>query len=94
MILFHLKQTETSIHRSPTCAVLPHSLQWPSVKEAVNYGIICHLHKDPLNGCNYKGITLLNMVYKIFSTTLYMLLPFIEREIGTYQSVLERGNLQ
>lgn len=54
-----------------------------------NRGLICPLHKK---GCklkceNYRGITLLNTAYKIFSNVLFdRLLPHAEQIVGQYQA--------
>ncbi|XP_073995587.1 uncharacterized protein [Rhodnius prolixus] len=50
--------------------------------------IICPIFKkgDQLECSNYRGISLLNCAYKVFSNVLYSrLLPHAEREIGRYQ---------
>ena len=46
-------------------------------------GIICSLYKkgDPLIYSNYRGILLLNVVYKILSVIIHKtILPFVEKE--------------
>jgi sorting nexin-29 len=51
-------------------------------------GIICPLHKkdDPMQCTNYRGVTLLNTTYKIFSQICYMRLPpLAEKVICNYQ---------
>jgi hypothetical protein len=54
-------------------------------------GILCPLTKkgDQLecNTRNYRGITLLSVTYKVFSTILYTrLLPHVESKLGHYQA--------
>jgi sorting nexin-29 len=47
---------------------------------------------DPLDCPNYRGITLLNTAYKIFSNILYMkLLPYVEDLVGNYQCGFKLG---
>jgi sorting nexin-29 len=56
--------------------------------------IICPLHKrgDPLQCINYRGMTLLNTTYKVFSKILYAkLLPYAEKVLGNYKSGFQRG---
>jgi len=51
--------------------------------------IICPTHKkgDILNCANYRGITLLNTIYKVFTNTLYQRCKvYAEELIGDYQS--------
>lgn len=53
-----------------------------------NLGIICPLHKkgDQLLCSNYRGITLLNTIYKLLSNILYnRLLIYTENIVGQYQ---------
>ena len=57
-------------------------------------GIICPLHKkgDQMNCANYRGITLLNTTYKIFSKILYnRLLPYVEKVVENYQTGFRQG---
>lgn len=52
-------------------------------------GMICPLFKkgDPLVCSNYRGICLLNIAYKLLSAIIRKkLLPFVEKELGQYQS--------
>ncbi|GBL78585.1 hypothetical protein AVEN_65180-1 [Araneus ventricosus] len=63
---------------------------WESEKLPTEWevGFICPLFKkgDQLECRNYRGITLLNTAYKIFSNLLFARLqPHIERVIGNYQ---------
>ncbi|KAJ4438486.1 hypothetical protein ANN_14431 [Periplaneta americana] len=56
--------------------------------------VICPLHKkgDQMICSNYRGITLLNTTYKIFSRILHnRLLPYTERAIGNYQAGFRSG---
>ena len=51
-------------------------------------GIICPLYKkgDQMECGNYRGITLLNLGYKVFSNVLFeRLLPILQRGMGSYQ---------
>jgi sorting nexin-29 len=57
-------------------------------------GIICLLHKkgDPMQCANYRGISLLNTTYKIFSKIMYtQLLPYAEKVTGNYQCGFQHG---
>lgn len=57
-------------------------------------GLICPLHKkgSQLECANYRGITLLNVVYKIFSNILAArITPLAERIIGRYQCGFRPG---
>jgi sorting nexin-29 len=57
-------------------------------------GIICPLLKkgDPMQCANYRGITLLNTTYKVFSKIVYArLLHYAQNMIGNYQSGLSIG---
>ena len=52
-------------------------------------GIICPLLKkgDPMQCANYRGITLLNTTYKVFTKIVYArLLHYAENIISNYQS--------
>jgi sorting nexin-29 len=51
-------------------------------------GIICPIHKkgDQMVCANYRGISLLNLCYKVLSNVIFdHLLPFVESRMGTYQ---------
>lgn len=57
-------------------------------------GVICPLHKkeDQLVCGNYRGITLLNTIYKILSNVLCeRLRPYAEKCIGAYQAGFKGG---
>jgi hypothetical protein len=63
------------------------------IPEQWEEGFICRIYKkgDQLQTCNYRGITRLNMGYKIFSNILYELLqPYVEKIVGNYQWLLSR----
>lgn len=67
------------------------SLIWKQVKLPDDWyvGIIIPIHKkgDQLSCDNYRGITLLNMAYKILAYVIYnRLQPYAENIIGKYQS--------
>ena len=65
-----------------------------SMPDKWNHSIICPIHKkgDPLNCANYRGISLQNTAYKIFSTALCeRLKPFINNLIGPYQCGFRPG---
>jgi sorting nexin-29 len=69
---------------------------WQSeiLPEEWNCGIICPLHKkgDPMNCANYRGITLLNIAYKILSNILCnRLKKYAEELIGNYQTGFRSG---
>jgi len=68
-------------------------LIWKEEKKLNDWriGIICPLLKkgDPMQCANYRGITLLNTTYKVFSKIVYArLLHYSENMIGNYQSGL------
>lgn len=64
------------------------------IPEDWNVGIICPLYKkgDRFNCANYRGITLLSVVYKVLSTVLLnRIKPFAEKAIGEYQCGFRSG---
>lgn len=65
-----------------------------TIPEDWNVGIICPLYKkgDKLTCSNYRGITLLSSVYKVFSTVLLnRIKPLTEDIIGEYQCGFRGG---
>ncbi|PSN36944.1 hypothetical protein C0J52_20054, partial [Blattella germanica] len=57
-------------------------------------GIICPIFKtgDPTLCHNYRGITLLNIIYKIFSVILFKKIrPYAEKQIKVYQCGFKAG---
>jgi len=73
------------------CQKTWHEKQMPSSwKEA----IIMPLHKngDKTNCCNYRGISLLNTAYKVFSKVLLSrLIQYAEECLGEYQCGFRKG---
>jgi hypothetical protein len=58
------------------------------IPEQCEEDLTCPIHKkgDQLQPSNYRGITLLNTGYKIFSNILYEhLQPYMEKIVGNYQ---------
>jgi hypothetical protein len=65
-----------------------------SMPEDWSAGLICPIHKkgDPMECKNYRGITLLNIGYKVFSKILFeRLKPFVEDTVGQYQAGFRTG---
>jgi endonuclease/exonuclease/phosphatase family metal-dependent hydrolase len=65
-----------------------------SMPSAWNVGVICPIFKkgDRMDCRNYRGVTLLSVVYKIFSGVLRARLSkYAERMIGEYQSGFREG---
>jgi sorting nexin-29 len=57
-------------------------------------GLICPIHKkgDPLECQNYRGITLLNTMFKFFSSILYTRLkPYVEEVTGSCHCGFREG---
>lgn len=57
-------------------------------------GSICPVYEkgDKLEFCNYRGITLLNTAFKIFSTIFYKrFLKYASKVFGSYQCGFQRG---
>jgi sorting nexin-29 len=78
----HLHQFITKIWITETIPV-----EW-------NMSILCPIHKkgDITICSNYRGISLLNITYKILSNILFTRLsPFVENVIGDYQSGFRQG---
>jgi len=73
------------------CQKTWHEEQMPSSwKEAM----IIPLHKkgDKTDGCNYRGISLLNTAYKVLSKVLLSrLIPYAEECLGEYQCGFRKG---
>jgi hypothetical protein len=58
-----------------------------TIPEDWNWSIICPIHKkgDVTTCSNYRGISLLCVVYKVFSNILFnRLMPYVETTIGDY----------
>ena len=69
---------------------------WTSEKipEDWREGVICPIHKkgDRLSCSNYRGITLLNIAYKVFAKVLCNRLKHhVEEKIGVYQCGFRPG---
>jgi hypothetical protein len=57
--------------------------------------IICALHKkgDKLQCHNYRGISLLNVCYKVLTNILHrQLVPYAEESLGDYQCGFRKGH--
>jgi hypothetical protein len=65
-----------------------------TIPEESNMSMLCPMHKkDHITVCsNYKGISLLNITYKMLSNILFTRLsPYVEDVIGDYQSGFRQG---
>lgn len=57
-------------------------------------GIICTIHKkgDIWECSNYRGVTVLNTAYKVFSKILCIRIePFADKIVGSYQAGFSKG---
>jgi hypothetical protein len=84
--LFKIKQNVLDI---PLHKVIYQVWKDEVIPEQWEEGLICPIYKkgDQLQPINYRGITLLNTGYKIFSNILYeRLQTYVEKTVRNYQS--------
>lgn len=66
-----------------------------NMSEKWHTAIICPKHKkgDKLQCNNYRGISLLNVCYKVLANILHrQLVPYAEESLGVYQCVFREGH--